>query len=239
MQINSKILSIPPHISTAWTNVSSLHIEENGNQKALVVHLTNSSKIKLPNLPQHLIDSIFEAHASFLEESTPKNNTQDKKNLNPFNGDTLLLNLPFKLDGLSMDHLTSFMQHNGEQKDMPNMPKELLSKILEVAKMMGMDELKNLPKPEPHCNCTHCQVIRAISNSEEEQEEEAAGEEEESVLDEELTFKNWDISQKSEKLFTVTNPLDKSEAYQVFLGEPIGCTCGQKNCEHIEAVLRT
>ena len=40
-------------------------------------------------------------------------------------------------------------------------------------------------------------------------------------------------------LIVVTNPLDANEHYNVFLGDPIGCTCGQKNCEHIRAVLNS
>ena len=82
-----------------------------------------------------------------------------------------MLNLPFKMGDLSLDNLTSFMHHNGEQKDMPDLPQELLAKILDVSKMMGMDEMKNLPKAEPHCNCTHCQVIRAVERQDEQQED--------------------------------------------------------------------
>ena len=44
--------------------------------------------------------------------------------------------------------------------------------------------------------------------------------------------------QTDEKMFTVTNRLDKNEKFNVYLGKPIGCTCGKEGCEHILAVLR-
>ncbi len=61
----------------------------------------------------------------------------------------------------------------------------------------------------------------------------------EDVSEEELKFKMWDIEEIDETLFKVTNPLDANEHYNVYLGNPIGCTCGKKNCEHIKAVLNT
>ena len=61
--------------------------------------------------------------------------------------------------------------------------------------------------------------------------------EEEIVSDEDLKFKTWDIVQTGEKLYDVTNPLDTKEQYHVYLGEPVGCTCGEQYCEHIRAVL--
>ncbi|MGH2612567.1 MAG: hypothetical protein ACRDFB_05905, partial [Rhabdochlamydiaceae bacterium] len=62
---------------------------------------------------------------------------------------------------------------------------------------------------------------------------------EEEVSDEDLKFRTWDIKQENDKLYSVTNPLDKKEHYNVFLGKPLGCTCGNKNCEHIQAVLKS
>ena len=62
---------------------------------------------------------------------------------------------------------------------------------------------------------------------------------EEEVSAADLTFRSWDIKQEADQLYTVTNPLNAKEHYSVFLGEPLGCTCGFKNCDHIQAVLRT
>ena len=124
------------------------------------------------------------------------------------------------------------MQHNSAQGDAPDLPAELIQKIAGIAQIMAGGDLKNFPKPEPHCNCMHCQVARAIHNGEKEDEAD-----EETVSDEDLQFRTWDISQSGEKLFTVTNPLDSDEHYNVFLGSPVGCTCGESHCEHIRAVL--
>jgi PhoH-like ATPase len=54
-----------------------------------------------------------------------------------------------------------------------------------------------------------------------------------------VTREIWGIEQTAEQLYKVTNPLDANEQYNVFLGTPLGCTCGLKNCEHIRAVLNT
>ena len=43
----------------------------------------------------------------------------------------------------------------------------------------------------------------------------------------------------NDKLFTVINKLDQQEKYNVFLGEPVGCTCGKQGCEHMLAVLKS
>jgi hypothetical protein len=61
----------------------------------------------------------------------------------------------------------------------------------------------------------------------------------EEISDDDLKFRDWEIAQTEANLYSVTNPLDPSEHYSVFLGEPLGCTCGSKNCEHIKAVLKS
>jgi hypothetical protein len=62
---------------------------------------------------------------------------------------------------------------------------------------------------------------------------------EEEIPDNELTFRDWDIRQTGDKLYTVTSRLDTSEQYNVFLGNPLGCTCGHDHCEHIKSVLES
>ena len=122
----------------------------------------------------------------------------------------------------------SAMQHNPEQAELPPLPPEMLKKITTIARAFGVDD--SLPTPESNCNCIYCQIARSL-NGEQEQVEE--------VSDEDLKFRNWEIAQVEEKLYTVTNPLDPTEHYNVFLGSPIGCTCGSKECEHIRAVLHS
>ena len=123
------------------------------------------------------------------------------------------------------------MQHNPEQSDLPPVSPDILKKIAAVAKAFGLEDFSNLPKAEVNCNCFYCQVSRVLHGEENVQEIE--------VSDEDLKFKSWDVKQSADKLYIVTNPLDVNEHYNVFLGEPLGCTCGQKNCEHIRAVLNT
>ena len=61
----------------------------------------------------------------------------------------------------------------------------------------------------------------------------------EEVTIDDLRFREWDIKQTGDKLYTVANPLHAEEHYTVFLGSPIGCTCGEQNCQHIRAVLNS
>ncbi len=125
------------------------------------------------------------------------------------------------------------MQHNPDQSDLPPLPPEMLDKITKIAHAFGLEDASALSKAEPHCTCAYCQVVRAF------QREEPILEDTEPVTEAELYFRDWEIAQQAEQLYTVTNPLDANEHYNVFLGEPIGCTCGQKNCEHIRAALNT
>ena len=61
----------------------------------------------------------------------------------------------------------------------------------------------------------------------------------EPVPDAELSFQEWDIVQTGKDLFHVSSRLDPNEQYNVFLGNPVGCTCGKAGCEHILAVLKS
>lgn len=219
MKITSRILSIPPYLSTTWKNVSSLHVREEGGRSTLIVLLQNRMQVEVPGLDKATVDAIFEAHVKSAEAdafSLPDS---------PYT-----FSLPLKGDG-SLEVLTSSMQHNPDQANLPPLPPDVLKKIATVARAFGMEDLVALPLPEPDCNCMYCQVLRALHEKSENEEEE--------VSDEDLKFHSWDIIQTADKLYLVTNPLDKNEHYNVFLGEPLGCTCGKKNCEHIRAVLNT
>lgn len=222
MKITSKFLSIPPFISTSWDNILALHLENYDSEPLLVVILKNGMRVELPPIDPNIVEEIFSAHAKYL------NNDTQARSKEPAISFGLA---PFKM-GAGLDQLGSALQHNPEQTDSPDMPSDILDKIVKITKAMEIDE-PLLPKAEPHCNCMHCQIARAIRD--EKKEESLAEEETVSVKD--LTFRLWDVAQTTDKLYRVTNPLDSDENYNVFLGEPIGCTCGQKNCEHIKAVL--
>jgi len=222
MKITPSILSIPPYLSTSWKNILSLHaLPEPGGLFKLVVILTNKLRIVVPNMDKEMIDSIFEAHASY--------STAEEKPSKP--------QTPFKSDFFggplaTADLLGAPMQHNPEQADAPELPKEILEKITSIAKVLGVEDMSQFPKPEANCNCPFCQIARTFHPDE-------AKAEEEEVKDEELTFRTWDVSQKTDHLYAVTDPLDPTVEYIVFLGEKVGCNCGEKNCEHIRAVLNT
>ncbi len=230
MIVNRKVLSIPPYISTSWKNISSFHLEEKHDRFVLVVLLNNGSKIEVPNLDQKTIDKIFAYHAKFVEEEME--NVPNIKDNN-----MMSLGIPFKFGIDQFDSIGSAMQHNPSQANSPSLPSEIISKIANIVKILGISDSEHLPKPEPHCNCLHCQIAKALQVSTGAIEENF----DEEVKDEELTFKDeWEVKETGDKLlFNVHNPLDPKECYSVFLGDPIGCTCGKKNCDHIKAVLRS
>jgi hypothetical protein len=225
MKITTTILSIPPYISTTWKNISSLHVKSTGGAYTLVVILQNRVQVEVPGLDKATIDAVFEAHAHYAEESAPKNK------VSPIDG-PFSFSLPLTTGG-PIDTLGSGMQHNPEQANLPPIPPDVLKKLTMIARAFGLEDASALPKAEPHCNCVYCQVTRAL------QGENPMEEPVEEVTAEDLTFRNWEIKQTADQLYSVTNPLDPNEQYNVFLGSPLGCTCGSKNCEHLRAVLNS
>ena len=217
MKITPEILSIPPFISTKWRNVSSIRMDT--TKGLLIIALADSSQVEIPNLEQKYIDEIFRTHARVSE-----------KDVNPSKGlfdNAFSFSLPIKSEGGMIDPLSSQLQHNPEQSELPPLPTNVLEKITGIVKSLGLEDLSILGTPEPNCNCIYCQLTRSLEQTED-------------VVDDlDLTFREWDVLEKENNLFRVTNPIDISEHYDVFLGDPLGCTCGKKNCEHIRAVLNT
>jgi hypothetical protein len=221
IKVTDKVLSLPPYISTSWKNIVSLRVENRSFGHVLLIELITGSKVEIPNLDPQLLEAIFSAHARFIEQ---EGQLAKAAALQSFS-----FPIPIPLEGLA-----STLQHNPEQADTPPLPPEILDKLTSLKGTLPLD-LPLLPKSEPHCNCPYCQIVRALSQ----QEEAPPPPVEESVSDEDLKFRTWDIKLEDEKLYSVSNPLDPKEHYHVFLGDPLGCTCGNKNCEHIQAVLRT
>lgn len=219
MIINQKILSIPPHLSVSWKQIASIHKEGS----SLVVLLSTGSRIDVPNLAENIIEQIFNMHAQVLQLEQEPQTTPG---------------MPLKFGFEGMENFGNMMQHSSEQSDSPDLPSEMLGKISNLAKALGMQDTNlELPEAEPHCNCPFCQIAKAMANATDQIQE--SEEQEEPVSEEDLHFRDWDISQEADKLYIVKNPLDTEEHYQVFLGAPVGCTCGDKNCEHIRAVLNS
>jgi len=250
MKFSEKYLSIPPYISTSWSNVKALQMSGN----LLVICLSDDSRIHIPDLDFEALEKIFEAHASYLENLSrtadlpPK--LQVMKGLsNQLPSDIFLeqgIALPFRIGALpSIEALGAAMQHSLEHANAPDLPREVLKKIASIATIIAPTDINQLPQPEPHCNCPHCQIARAINEGVEcnispsFSERHPPQESDEEVCDTDLTFQQWDIHQSGERLFVVSNKLDKKESYRVFLGEPVGCTCGKSGCEHMLAVLHS
>jgi len=226
MKITSRRLSIPPYISCSWEQVSSLHVEEYDDRRDLVVFMSGGAKVTIPHLSETLIDMIFAAHGEFLDHQggpiSPTPTFQIEGTLPPG-----AIALPMT------GGVADIMQHNPAHKDMPELSHEVLQRVIGMVKMIAPDEIQNIPPSEPHCNCIHCQISRAVSDDAPEQISD------EIVSDEDLKFRDWEVSAEGDNLFVVRHPLNTDEEYHVYLGDPIGCTCGSKQCEHIAAALRS
>lgn len=240
MKVNQKILSIPPYISTSWKNVLSLHLDKSQGHTVLMIGLLNGATISIPHLSPPELEAIFAAHQKHLEQETATLNDAPKNppipsiipGINLEEGSVVSFPLRLGVEGNSMGNL---LQHNPEAADSPDLPNELLAKIAHLTRAIGFDNPDQFPKAEPHCNCMHCQIMRLFH----EEGQPRAEDEEEEVSDLDLQFRDWDIRQDGDKLYIVSNPLNVSEEYHVYLGSPVGCTCGQSDCEHIRAVLNS
>lgn len=243
MIINSNILSLPPHLSLAWRSVECLHVRD----KNLYITLASGATVTIENLSSETISAIFKGHASHLKMASDKEISPPKPPpYSPFAAASNQMaasthtETSFQLGMTALDGLGSAMQHlqhNAQFANSPDLPKEMLEKIRSIAHIIIPNDLSNLPRPEPHCNCPHCQIARVICLQA--PQEEPNESEEDLVATEELSFQQWRIQQTAPQLFQVTNQLDPNETYQVHLGDPIGCTCGQPGCEHIPAVLKS
>jgi hypothetical protein len=234
IKISDKLISFPPYISTTWENVRSIRIEPASTApEFLVLTLSDGYRVKIPDVDPKLSQMIFNAHLRFNEQKELLDNK-----LSPISGFPIKLGQNFihGLNGLTgMEEMGNALQHNQANSQMPNLPEEVLNKVKTLTKLLSEDDAAFLPKAEPHCNCMHCQLARAMQPTADEKVQEI----EEEITDEDLRFRSWDIAQSGEKLYIVKNPIDHQEQYSVYLGDPIGCTCGQKNCEHIKAVLNS
>lgn len=217
-RITDKFISIPPYLSVSWKEVASIK----ANNNDLIITLKNGEMSRIPNLTPEEKDLIFKCHMKFLEEE-------------PQYVERMPENMPIGFKIGTPDGIVQAFEHNPELSDSPPIPNEILEKIIESTQNIPMINVDALPQGEPGCNCFFCQIMNSLHGI----KNELQIDEEEEVKDDELSFRDWDIKMIGEKLYTVSNPLDETEKYTVFLGEPIGCTCGQSNCEHIVSVLKS
>ncbi|HEV3270205.1 MAG TPA: hypothetical protein VGZ69_06115 [Candidatus Rhabdochlamydia sp.] len=254
MKINQKMLNIPPYISTSWKNVAALYVDNQQNKPVLSIALLNGTCVQIPNLQSGVLEAVFSMHSQYLEQEQSLSNkekmTLPKGVLGIIPGMELVNTSELAEDPESLQNLTTFLktlsasfkgilpgidlllQHNSQLTEAPLLSKDILEHIFSFLKSLDDGSTLNgfLTKPEhPHCNCPYCQISRFAQNKAEEIEEE--------VSDKDLKFKTWDIEQTGDKLFAVTNPFDANEKYNVYIGDPIGCTCGEMRCKHIHAVL--
>lgn len=228
VKINEKIISIPPYISTTWAHVSSLRMQGN----SLVITLLEGGTITIPDLTPNNLELIFNCHAAYLETPVPQQMVSFKNH--PIRDLLGQSESPVHFSFGSIDGVNPIMKHDPAQADAPDLPPELLQKISAISKVLIQDEI-SVPRAEPSCNCYHCQIARAFHPPETVSAEAVV----EEVSENELEFQQWNISQIGEKLFSVTSRLDEKEKFSVYLGQPIGCTCGKQGCEHIVAVLKS
>lgn len=238
MQIDSRIISIPPYISVSWDQVILLQTESIDDELVLILQLKEGKQIRIPDLGKKIVSHIFEQHKNFLINNQKKRN--DAKSpltfLQQMTGLNLdqLENMPirFGISEVGREGIDLAMQHRADKADSPDLPLEMIEKISGITKMFTGGDFSEFPKPEAHCNCPFCQIARSIHGI-----EKTDATVEETVYEEDLQFRDWDIEQVGEKLYRLTNPLDPQESYNVYLGSPVGCTCGKQHCEHIKKVL--
>lgn len=240
IKITPKGLSIPPYVSTHWSKIQSLHLKGH----ALCVSLQNGESLLIPNLPQEILQQIFQAHALFLDQELPSPLPA------PLHGMEHLQSVfeqmtesSIRLAIGSLDGMEMITQHNPADRDAPDLPAELLQKVRGILDFIPPGKSLQIPQADPSCNCFHCQITRSLSTPQRHSlSHESLDLTLEQVKDEELLFEQWDVCQMDTEQFTVTNKLNPDETYQVFLGEPVRCTCGKQEkagCDHILAALRS
>lgn len=233
LKITDKILSIPPYISTSWSRVTTLHIKGD----VLAVNLVDGDTLHIPDLPTETLHLIFKHHAQYLENEqvAPMTSLPEISKLkNLINQEDPSIQFAFgtPIEGMAGGNV---MEHNPDQADSPELPPEVLEKIGTIAKILTPSLDFMLPQGEASCNCFYCQIARAFKPT-----TSFSVIEEPIVADDRLNFQQiWSISQTGDQLYSVVHRLNENEKYNVYLGQPVGCTCGKEGCEHILAVLRS
>lgn len=237
IKVTDKILSIHPYLSTDWEYVSYLHVREG----ALIIALTDASLVSIQGLQSGEIEQIFAAHLHFLEHKKSSGEFHSKNIFTQlFSGETQ--GPQFKFFAGMQDLLIQAIQHNPSHAELPLLPPEVVNKIAMLRAMVSPEEVLALPPAEMNCNCLYCQINRIL------RKEVLHGDSfpdhptldtSEVIKDQDLQFEQWEIVQTATNMYEVTDKLDRNAHYSVFLGDPIGCTCGKANCEHIVAVLRS
>lgn len=226
LKINDKILSIPPYISTTWSNISALRTKGS----LLVVMLKDGETINISGLTDEQVEQVFSCHAAYLEKETIPTAQQGPSQLPgpifsrgeiiPF-GETTTLSFAFG----TLDGMNNAMQHNPQQANMPDLPQEILAKIGEIVKAIGAFDDLRMPVAQSGCNCMHCQLAKTLNPG---QEISDNSQKEEPVSDEELRFEEWTITKSETSSIRWQTVWIKWSSIMFFLGIQWDAPVGSK-----------
>lgn len=238
MKIGPNNLHFPPYISTSWDQVKLITADET----KLTITLVSGREVHIPELEAEVIEAVFDAYQEYRESidtEASAEHTQSTGNevQDLFSGlQNLIKNfkgMPVQF-GVGIEGLESLFENLPNEKPSP----ELIKQVQQMTKMMGINP-NDLPRPEPHSQTAYSQILRAIRNEEEVSTPDHPDlPSEEEVYEEDIAFQQWLIKKTGDNLYDVINKLNPNEVYQVYLGNPVGCTCGESGCEHLLTVLR-
>lgn len=231
MKINEFFINIPPYLSLSWKEVAVIFMQGND----LVVKLKSGETLLVPHLNAEQLEAVFSCHARFLEMEILQARSILGRMMGAFPFEMFEIPegpLGFKIG--TAEGIITAVGHNPAQAKSPSLPAELLNKIVAITKQVGiLGTGQKLPTPENECNCFFCQIMQRL------QQENEVDPMEEPISEEDLKFSDWTIQQTGDKLFAVENPMNAAEKYSVYLGHPVGCSCGKEGCEHLIAVLKS
>ncbi len=214
MICDDSIFSFPPYLSTSWEHVAAVSMHTSGRVE---ISLNNGCCVLLPDINPEQTELIFQCHKRHLSKKASAEGRLTQK---------IGMGLEFPGSGAIP------LQHNPLEAEGSQLPEEFIEKLAEITKATLPKEMLAEFVPEPHCHCTFCEIARAANPGIEELVEIAS-------IKEEPELPKWIVQQVSEKLYNVSNSKDPAESYSVFLGQPIGCTCGKADCDHIISVLKS
>ncbi len=264
MKITSSIVSIPPYISARWNDVTSVRKTA---EDVIEISLANGTIVPISGLSKETVEQIFSCHLESMEiQKTPGEEEEEKY---PASSDAIsqpsirqedmaklvhlvqsgikeIMALILKLGSTAISSMGKALEHDPNNANLPPLSEEMKEKVVMLLNIVPKDDILSMPAPEAECNCMYCQINRILRKAIAQKDEEpnktdsnTSHDGDEAVDERELEFSEWTVTPISDKLFVVRNKLDQHEEYRVFLGNPIGCTCGKANCEHIVAVLRS
>lgn len=249
MKINQRVLHIPPYISCKWSEIASIGVENIEGKDLLHVQLLSGARATVPNLNQDEIDLIFKMHVHHLEEvADEEERFKNVKEIpffsNLFQAPPMDANvatsfgapISFHLD--ANDPSSLFQGHNPQFSNSPPLPKEILDKITLIAKAIGGEMIKEV-EPVELCNCFFCQIARALKNERIEERKPHVPKNLPKDLLRGGIDPEWMVDEVGPNMFKVISREEPGMVYQVYLGHPIGCSCGSNRCQHIIAALKT